>query len=241
MLAHNPSVSADNIIVAPLGVASFWSEKIDAGALPLLLKRFPLLPDRLILLSVGRIEPRKGIAQSIEAIARLPEEIRRRITYLIVGRTIEVDYAHQLMEQISKHDMDIRMIGEVTKEELRGLYHTASLLLHTATRDQFRAEGFGLVLLEAAACGLPAVATKVDAIPEVIRDGVSGVLVDDRDIDAMSNVIGTLLSSKEALPALAVGCKTYSTHFTWDNYARTLLENARPLLRPSSGVDLPHD
>ncbi len=229
MLEHNPSVPAERIFVAPLGVDNFWRAEISQQDLAPLLNRFSLVPDRFLMLSVGRIEPRKGVSQSIEAISRIPVDLRKRITYLVAGRTIEKDYAGTLAQMISASDADIRMVGEVSKEELRALYHAADLFLHTATADRFRAEGFGLVLVEAAACGLPALATRVDAIPEVIRKGKSGVLVDDGDIDAIVCNITKFMTNPGILREMATSSKLHADLFTWRRCAQTVVGNSPSL------------
>jgi phosphatidyl-myo-inositol dimannoside synthase len=235
MLRHNPSVSAENIHVAPLGVDQFWRAEFSRQECESLLGRFSLLPDRFLMLSVGRIEPRKGVTQAIEAISRLPADLRNRLTYLIVGRTVENDHAERLAEMISRSNTDIRMVGVVSKEELRALYHAADLLLHTATADRFRAEGFGLVLVEAAACGLPALATRIDAIPEVIRENASGLLVDDGDVDAIAREIGKLMVNPGLLCELASNCKAHAALFTWRRCAQMIIDDGH--LAPNATFD----
>lgn len=225
MLRHNPAVSEERVVVAPLGVNDFWRANISQDERDRLLARFSLPPDRFLMLSVGRIEPRKGIAQTIEAISQIPAALRKRITYLIVGKTIEKDYADKLAKMISTSDADIRMVGEVTKEELRALYHTANLFMHTATADRFRAEGFGLVLIEAAACGLPALTTRVDAIPEVVQDNISGILVEDGDVHAIAAKISDFINKPAELSEMSASARAHAAQFTWRRCAQTIVGN----------------
>jgi phosphatidylinositol alpha-1,6-mannosyltransferase len=220
LLRHNPSVAESQVVVANLGVSDYWRVPQSAQDIDRLTARFSIAPDRLLLLSVGRIERRKGMAQAIAAISRLPTHLRGRLTYLIVGRIVDHAYAKELAAAIDASGADIRLAGAIAKDELRALYHRAHLLMHTATADASAVEGFGLVFLEAAACGLPTLATGVDAIPEVVRDNVSGFLVSDRDIQAIANKIAEVLQNRAVLEHLPASCRNYSATFTWERCAR---------------------
>jgi phosphatidylinositol alpha-1,6-mannosyltransferase len=213
LLKHNSYVPADKVHVAPLGVGSFWFERVAPATVALLDQRFSLSPNRKLLLSAGRLEPRKGVVQAVKAIAQLPDDLRHALTYLIVGRPVEQDYVRQLNELAQSVDADIRIVGQVAREDLRSLYHRADLFLHTATRDQYRAEGFGLVLLEAAVCGAPVLATRVDAIPEVLAADAMGCLVEDGDATGISHAIAGIL--RDAARPNVAARKAYASQFTW--------------------------
>jgi glycosyltransferase involved in cell wall biosynthesis len=220
LLKHSPSVAESRVVVASLGVSDYWHAPLLAQDRDRLTARFSISPDRLLLLSVGRIERRKGVAQAIAAISQLPTHIRRRVTYVIVGRTVDHAYAGELTAQIEASGADIRRTGAIARDELRALYHRAHLLVHTATADNSSVEGFGLVFLEAAACGLPSLATRVDAIPEVVVDNVTGFLVDDRDIEAIANRITEFQQNRATFQHMSANCRARSKTFTWERCAR---------------------
>jgi phosphatidyl-myo-inositol dimannoside synthase len=219
MLAHNPQVDADRVRLAPLGVDEYWKRPFAPRLVDDLLARFLSDSRKTIALSVARLEPRKGLIQAMEAIAALPKLARENVTYLIAGRPVEEAYAKTLRQKAGEIDADIRMTGEVTRDEIRALYQKADLLIHTATRDRFRAEGFGLVLLEAAASGLPCIATRVDAIPEVVVDGVSGLLFDDGDVAGISGGIARLIRDSALRARLSAASRDHAAKFTWDRCA----------------------
>jgi phosphatidylinositol alpha-1,6-mannosyltransferase len=219
MLAHNPQVDADRVRLAPLGVDEYWKRPFAPRLVDDLLARFLSDSRKTIALSVARLEPRKGLIQAMEAIAALPKLARENVTYLIAGRPVEEAYAKTLRQKAGEIDADIRMTGEVTRDEIRALYQKADLLIHTATRDRFRAEGFGLVLLEAAASGLPCIATRVDAIPEVVVDGVSGLLFDDGDVAGISGGIARLIRDSALRARLSQASRDHAAKFTWDRCA----------------------
>jgi phosphatidylinositol alpha-1,6-mannosyltransferase len=243
LLKHNPSVAEDRVVVTHLGVSEYWRAQPSPQDVDRLVARFFVDPDRLLLLSVGRIERRKGLAQAIAAIATLPPHLRGRLTYVIVGHTVDHDYAKELATAIAASGADIRLTGVISKDELRALYHRAHLLMHTATANPSAVEGFGLVVLEAAACGLPTLATRVDAIPEVVRDNETGFLVDDRDIQAIAGKIAEVMQNRAAVQHMQAGCRAYSATFTWERCARITFRlppvgatsPASPRAEPSTG------
>jgi phosphatidylinositol alpha-1,6-mannosyltransferase len=219
MLAHNPLVTTDKVRLAPLGVDEFWKRPLAPRLVEDLLARFLIGRRNTMALSVARLEPRKGLIQAMEAIAALPKFIREDLTYVIAGRPVEEPYAETLRKKAAEIDADVRILGEVTKQEIRALYQQADLFLHTATRDKYRAEGFGLVLLEAAAGGLPCIATRVDAIPEVVVENVSGLLFDDGDVAGISSGIANLMRDAALRKRLSSGSREHAARFTWDRCA----------------------
>ena len=223
MLTHNPLVTADKVRLAPLGVDEFWKRPLAPQVVNDLLVRFLGGRRNTVALSVARLEPRKGLVQAIEAIAALPRSIREDLTYIIAGRPVEEAYAETLRQKARETGADVRILGEVTKREIRALYQQADLFIHTATRDKYRAEGFGLVLLEAAAGGLPCIATRVDAIPEVVVENVSGLLFDDGDVAGISNGMASLIRDAALRKRLSSGSRSHAAKFTWDRCAEIVV------------------
>ena len=225
MLAHNPLVAADKVRLAPLGVDDYWKRPLASRHVDDLVARHLGGARKTIALSVARLEPRKGLLQAMQAIATLPKPVRDDVTYVIAGRPIEADYAERLRQLAARIDADIRITGEVTRDEIRALYQTADLFIHTATKDRFRAEGFGLVLLEAAASGLPCIATRVDAIPEVVIDGVTGLLFDDTDAAGIGGGIARLIGDPALRTRLAAASRDHAANFTWDRCAKIVADD----------------
>lgn len=227
MLKYNPKVRPDRISVAPLGVGAFWKEHQAPDAVEQLVAPFAFDAGKTLALSVARLEPRKGFFQALDAIARLPDHIRDNLTYAIAGRPVEQDYAEDLKRKAAGMDADIRILGEVSREQIRALYKSADIFIHAATKNMYRAEGFGLVLLEAAASGLPSLATRVDAIPEVVVENVSGLLYDDGDVAGISDGITALVEDAELRRKLSEGCEAVVSRYTWDRCAEIVLNGSR--------------
>jgi endo-1,4-beta-xylanase/phosphatidylinositol alpha-1,6-mannosyltransferase len=236
MLAHNPLVTPDRVRLAPLGVDDYWKRPLAPRRVDELLARFLADSRKTIALSVARLEPRKGLIQAMEAISTLPKHVRASVTYLIAGRPVEEAHAQTLRQKAGQVDADIRILGEVTRDEIRALYQMADLFIHTATKDRFRAEGFGLVLLEAAAGGLPCIATRVDAIPEVVVDGVSGLLFDDGDVTGIGGGIASLIRDSGLRARLSAASRDHAAKFTWDRCAKIVADD----LDISQPVEIAH-
>lgn len=85
-------------------------------------------------------------------------------------------------------------------------------------------ESFGLVALEAQACGTPVVATAVGGLRTAVADGISGSLVDGHDPRAWSAVVSRLLMEPERRLILGMGAVEHASHFGWDTTARGMLD-----------------
>jgi glycosyltransferase involved in cell wall biosynthesis len=141
-------------------------------------------------ISVGSLSPVKGIPVLIEAIGRLVatgRDVRARI----VG---DGPLQGTLKDMIRKHGLEerIRMEGALNHESVIPLYR----LSHALILPSF-AEGLPVVLMEAMAAGLPCVATCITGVPELIEDGVEGLLVPASDVDALTQAMARLMDNEE--------------------------------------------
>jgi D-inositol-3-phosphate glycosyltransferase len=107
----------------------------------------------------------------------------------------------------------------VVREELPQWYRAADLVCVPSY-----SESFGLVALEAQACGTPVVATAVGGLRTAVADGISGVLVDGHDPRAWSSVLARLLQEPQRRVLLSMGAVEHASHFGWDATARGTLD-----------------
>lgn len=103
--------------------------------------------------------------------------------------------------------------GRVSEEELISEYQQSTLLLVPTLTDT---EGFGMVSLEANACGVPVVASRVGGIPYYVKDGVNGFLVDPGDSHMLANKVVELLSDQALLSNLSPLCRKRALEFEWE-------------------------
>lgn len=186
-------------------------------------RRLGLPLDRTIVLSVGMLSPRKGHQRVIEA---LPAVVARRpeVLYVVVGGAgVEGDTApllRQLIEASELHE-HVRLVGVRPHDEIPHWLAAADLFC-LATSNEGRAN----VILEALACGLPVVTTRVGGNPEVIADGTNGLLVTLGDREGLSRALLDALERAWDRGAIAEQAKARS----WDHTVEEVLEEFCRLL-----------
>jgi glycosyltransferase involved in cell wall biosynthesis len=138
----------------------------------------PVRPkDRIIVLTVGRLHPRKGQLLTLRALQALAPDVRARLEYWIVGAQNKGRYETTLRAAAAESDFTVNFLGNLPDDELAEVYDRADIFAMTSVNLDHSIEGFGLVYLEAAAHGLPVVAHNVGGVSEAVRDGVTGLLV----------------------------------------------------------------
>lgn len=144
------------------------------------------------LLFVGRLVERKGAEYAIRALAEL-RRWGRAVTLTLVGDGAERPRLEALAGELDVSEA-VKFTGALSHDAVARHYRSASLLLMPAVTDwKGEQEGFGMVLVEAMAAGLPIVATRSGGIPDVIRDGSTGLLVPERDTEALAGAAARLL------------------------------------------------
>ena len=133
----------------------------------------------------------------------------------------------------------VRFLGFVPDDELPALYNAVDLYVGVSRRFDLMAEGFGIALVEASASGLPVVGGRSGGVPDAVRDGETGLLVDPDDPGAVAHAITRLLGDAELRRRMgAAGRRAVETYYNWDRVARDLrridAEFRRPHHDPSS-------
>ena len=182
--------------------------------------------DSLVVTFVGRIQPHKGPEVLIRATSELVKHsplLRHKLIVNIIGgasgaNTEEVDRLKELATWLGIDDV-VRFAPPVPRADLAQWYRAADLVVVPSY-----SESFGLVALEAQACGTPVVATAVGGLRTAVADGISGVLVDGHDPKAWSSVISRLLQEPQRRVLLSMGAIEHASHFGWDATARGTLD-----------------
>ena len=182
--------------------------------------------DCLVVSFVGRIQPHKGPEVLIRATSELVKHsplLRHKLIVNIIGgasgaNTEEVDRLKELATWLGIDDV-VRFSPPVPRADLAQWYRAADLVVVPSY-----SESFGLVALEAQACGTPVVATAVGGLRTAVADGISGVLVDGHDPKAWSSVIARLLQEPQRRVLLSMGAIEHASHFGWDATARGTLD-----------------
>ena len=170
------------------------------------------------ILFVGRHIERKGICYLIEAAKYLP---RDHFEIRIVGVGDLTEQLHVIANEVNQSNPDCAEIiftGKLSPEALANEYKTANVFTLPAIVDsKGDTEGLGVVLIEAMELGLPIVASNVGGIPDVVVDGTSGILVPEKDPEALANAFKQLAADPELITRLLAGSqKRIAECFTWD-------------------------
>jgi D-inositol-3-phosphate glycosyltransferase len=182
--------------------------------------------DTHVITFVGRIQPHKGPEIFIRAIAEMishSPHLRPKLCVFIIGGASgingsEVERLKELVNWLNIADV-ISFLPPVPRTELPNWYRAADLVCVPSY-----SESFGLVALEAQACGTPVVATAVGGLRTAVADGISGVLVDGHDPRAWSSVLARLLQEPQRRVLLSMGAIEHASHFGWDATARGTLD-----------------
>ena len=220
-LVTQKKVRRERVFVIPPGVRTEALAKpvnLEATKEPFGLKNQPTI------LFVGRLAKRKGVKEFIEkSLVRVVREIPS-VCFVIVGdnplqsltqRDDIVGEIHAAVSHLGLHN-HVRLLGSLDDEEVRNLYQLCDVVVLPALVSTDDVEGFGIVLLEAAAAGRPTVATRVGGIPDAVEDGKSGILVNPGDYERLSQTLVELLSNETARSTLGDYAKDRAREaFSW--------------------------
>jgi D-inositol-3-phosphate glycosyltransferase len=217
-------------IVPPAVEHAFFAPGDRAGA-----RRAVGLPvDRPIVLFVGRIQPLKAPDVAIRALAELG---RRDAELVIVGGAsgtdgdVEVALAHRLIDELGLADR-VRLVEPQPHHILSSYYRAADVVIVPS-----RSESFGLVALEAAACGTPVVASAVGGLLNIVHDGVTGLLVEGRDPARFARALRQVLDDPAAAATMGAAAAVRARRFTWSFTAARLRRLYADLaMRPATAL-----
>ncbi|MEE9383706.1 MAG: glycosyltransferase family 4 protein [Nannocystaceae bacterium] len=191
------------------------------------LRRALALDREPVLLTVGRLVRRKGIDTVLAALpavlALVPD-----LQYLIVGAGEDRSRLEQLVQTLSlgKH---VRFVGAVPFSDLPRYFGLCDVFVTPSRSEPPSVEGFGLVFLEANACGKPVIGTRSGGIPDAIVDGQTGLLVEpDRPAELADAMLALLTDPQRARRLGECGRARAATGYTWEvTHARILAAMVR--------------
>lgn len=220
-------VAADKIRVAHPGVDSKrFHPDVDGSAI----RARHVQPGELMLLSVGRLQRRKGQDVTIEAVARLSDRYPN-LRVVIVGGGEEEARLRALAGELGVADR-VDFAGKIPDEELPAYYAACDLFLMPNRQDGADIEGFGIVFLEAQATAKPVIAGRSGGAPEAVAEGTTALLVGGDDADELAAAIASLAGSEELrLRFGQAGRRRAAEEFTWEHTARTVADLHRELRR----------
>ncbi len=218
MVAHG--ADADRVTVVPNGVDCARFRPLDREEAR---RRLNLPPTARLVLSVGDLFENKGFHLLVDAVAKLREQ-GQDVFLVIVGGAPQhgTDYTREIERRLAANHAEsyVRLVGRRPHDELAWWYSAADVFSLLSAR-----EGSPNVLMEALACGLPAVATPVGGIPDVLEDPRLGVLLPERSAGAAAAGIAQVLSGEWSRQSIRDLLETRTWRTTAEQVAR-VFENA---------------
>src|ERR1035437_1851528 len=206
------------VVAIPLAVDH---ERFSPGDSERAKRRFDVA-NKVVLTSVSRLHAYKGHDVVLKAMACSTEHTRRTLVYLIAGKGPNQGELERQVTDLGLADQ-VRFLGFVPEDDLPDLYRASDLFL-LCTREAAESqevEGLGLAFLEAQACGIPAIGTRTGGIPEAVKEGDGGWLIEQDDAEALSRFLDQLVDDPTAFRA-AGKCarKRVELECTWEQYMR---------------------
>jgi len=216
-----PGVDLDrfNSKVQPLGVEGISGER----------------PFIMFVGSLRSSHAHKGVPILLEAFARLPV-LERPPALVIVGEGDALP-SYRVRARELGILQDVRFLGYVSDADLARYYRAASMLVLPSTDSS---EGFGMVLLEAGACGTAVIGSAVGGVPAAIEEGRTGILVPPRDVRALTGAIHRLLQDRDLRERLGVaGEAKVRLNHDWSLLADLYVEVLRSVVDADSSPPAP--
>lgn len=179
------------------------------------------LGDHPVLLFAGRIQPLKGLTIAIAALAELDRKFDDAVLVVVGGPSgaegeAELVAARSLMNELGLGER-VRFVPPQPHHLLSTYYRAADVCIVPS-----RSESFGLVALEAAACGTPVVAAAVGGLLTLVEDGVTGFLIDTRNPSDYAAAISKLLGDERLSLLMDAAAADHARQYTWSTTAARL-------------------
>ena len=212
---------------------------IEVIALGVDLEKFKLCPpksdatgSKKVILSVGALKFRKGYHISIPAAAEVKKHYPE-IKYRIVGDQSGLKYFNELKRLVRENGLEdnVEFLSGLSDQELRSLYCECDLFLLVSVNEAHSFEGFGLVHLEANACGKPAIGTLGCGSEDAIKDGYSGFLVPQNDVKATSEAILKILGDSKLAGEMGQNSHSWAKANTWEKTAKKYVDVYEKLIK----------
>ena len=191
--------------------------------------RLGVNPDLQLLLFVGRIEPLKGLETLLRAVALLRDrgvcECEKMCLSIIGGdpdetaaqKNLEMERLKALREELGVADL-VTFLGQQDQDALPDYYAAAEAVIMPS-----HYESFGMVALEAMACGTPVIAAEVGGLAVLVRDGETGFHVPDRDPEALADRMCQILTDPLLRRELGEQAAAYAQGYTWPLIAEKII------------------
>ena len=193
--------------------------------------------DRPVLLTVGRLQKRKGHDMMIRALGQIREAIPD-VLFAIIGSGEELEPLQQLVAAEGQQN-HVLFHGKLPDEQLRQAYQQADLFVLANRQIGTDIEGFGMVLLEAQACGTPVLAGDSGGTAETMRLGETGYVVNCDTPDPLAMRLIQLLLDRDGLSRMGIAARDWVVeHFDWTALSQQAAQLFGVEQHPESGLPI---
>jgi D-inositol-3-phosphate glycosyltransferase len=192
-----------------------------------------------VVLFVGRIEPLKGLDTLIKAMSCQRTANLGRVTLMVIGgdpdaspevMSEEMARIQQLCDDLCMGRM-VTFLGKRAQDTLPYYYSAADVLVMPS-----HYESFGMVALEAMACGTPVIASQVGGLAFLVQDGETGYHVPDQDPEALCDKLLLLLRDSHQRRTMGLRAAEYAKNYAWANIAAQIMDVYKELVEGKEGV-----
>ena len=201
----------------PLGVSDYWKESPFSSFENAELNS--LLGKKVIFLA-ARIEKRKGHLEAFDLLLSSSEFRKGDAVFAFSGKNVDAEHMAKVKKYCEDYPDLFVYLGVLSKNDVKKFYSISRFLLLMATHEPKHIEGFGLVILEAAAQGCPCIVSNVGGIPDAVDDGRSGVILSVDDRPAAIKKIDQMLADDEFRNALSKGALENSKYMSWEKVVK---------------------
>ena len=217
LLAHFPE-AADKICLTPGALRADFS---------VVSPRTRLSKGKIVVLTVGRLHPRKGQLLTLQSLQMLPAAVRQRLEYWIVSGQGKPGYEKSVRATAAAcPDLTVRFFDNLPDDELVTVYERADIFAMTSVNHGRSIEGFGLVYLEAAGHGLPTVAHDIGGVSEAVLDGRTGLLVPPDRPAQLAAAFEKLIHDENLRRTLGAAGREWARRNCWKESAAALFDVA---------------
>ena len=189
-------------------------------------KEFGIPQDAIVFTFVGRVQPLKAPDVLIKAAHQFIQDhphLKNKVRIVICGGLSGTGFDHpdsllQLVKELNLIE-NVMFLPPSTREKLATLYQASTLVAVPSY-----SESFGLVAVEAQACGTPVIATNIGGLKTVVADNLSGLLVNGHDARTWAEALAQISLNEKLVKQYQVGARQHAAKFSWDKTVEGLIQ-----------------
>ena len=218
-------VDPDKITVVPNGSDPHLFKPLNSDELTKDLN----LENRKVILTVTRLVKRKGVDTVLHALSVIKERFPD-VLYLVAGEGPEEERLKKLTVKLNLQN-HVRFIGRIDYKKLPEYYNASDIFILASRTVLPDVEGYGIVFLEANACGKPVIGTNSGGVPDAIVHGETGIIVPENDALKLAEAISELLENPEKATLMGLkGRERVVNEMNWDSVNKLLTKKIKSLI-----------